>query len=1415
MSAPLRTSIGLRVRTGRDEVDVAVDLVDPEVTMSEVFRALGMAAGTVDGRFVDAADTVEAHRVLVPGSVLEPAEATAGRGATRGAATPPGRADGFDAEPIRSGATDCAKSPVGPEAGDVEEAEEAEDVEGAEGADGAKEVEDVDEVGEVEVAVVAGLDAGHRCAVPGGVYRLQVTHGSGSTDWLLDLGFGRPAGDAESAPWHERGASVEVLDVPARGAVAVSRTIDVEVSPIRTVQRPPRQMAPEFVPPIVPPPSPEPVRPPAPLSWATLLAPAPVAIMMAIFFRPIFALFAAMGPIMALGRWYEERRRFRRERRRRAAALAALSAEVASALRAQAESVAALRWLRQPHIAELRRRASAGSVRLWERRFGAPGFLVASVGVGPDAVAPLVETRARLDDEIHGPLRVPLAIRSVPHVVDLSGVTGIGFHGDRDATLSVVRSVVLQLATLHGPVDLSLGVLCPADAADDWDWTKWLPQLDRTLVAHDVDRLGSEWRRHGPPSGGPAPTRVVVVDDPRADVARLLHEARRGNVELRVVCVGADPTSLPAACEVLVSVADGRAEIVQPGGGDRSDAGVPIGVSKRTAQDWARSLGRHTDPEAPDRVLADASTVGLRSLIEVHDPEELAERWRRRTPDEPPVVVVGVTGGGPAVIDLVADGPHVLVAGTTGSGKSELLRTLVATLAVVCPPDHLNFVLVDFKGGGAFDAVSRLPHVAGLITDLDETMIGRALNSLRAELVRREELVRTLGSSTFEDATLVAGEPLARLVVVIDEFAALATDHPDLLAGIVDLAARGRSLGMHLVLATQRPSGVVDQKIRANTDLKIALRVQDAFDSQDVVGVADAATIDRRRPGRAYVRIASEPPVLVQTAFGGGPDDRQERCSVRPLRLFDPVDDQADEGRRPAAEIDPPDGSLPQPARPRQLDVVVECVLEAAGRGWSQATRMWNDPLPAPLEWADLAAASPGEHAPDADAGSAVELGLLDRPELRRHEPWRWDPSSGALCIFGASADDAAKALLALGVALLRRSPAETHIYVIDGGGGGLRALAESPGTGAYLGLHDLDRVERTVALLERAIARRRNGNTAEPRLVLLVDNIAAVLDQHDDLAEADLVDRLNAVVRDGSTRGVHIAITARSVRDVPHRLAQQIPNRLVQALADPGGYLALGLRAREVPPLPPMRAVDVATSRVVQLVEPPAELDLVQTSTHDSVEPCVERVPGFPSSLSVADLPPARLVDGVVHLPIGVEGRGLGFGELELRPSRHMLVVGAPGSGRTTTLGTIVDRLDAAGIDAMTVTADTEPSAIDRLEGRATPIVMLIDDADGLRPETATACERLLADPGAIVVAATTPSAARSLRSWFAPIRAGGVGLLLGTCAGEPDLLGARGERVPGLGEVPGRGRLTTAGRSVAIQVASPTAATDEVWLL
>ena len=249
---------------------------------------------------------------------------------------------------------------------------------------------------------------------------------------------------------------------------------------------------------------------------------------------------------------------------------------------------------------------------------------------------------------------------------------------------------------------------------------------------------------------------------------------------------------------------------------------------------------------------------------------------------------LGAGADGVVTVDLREDGPHGLVAGTTGSGKSELLQTLLCSLAANNPPSRITFLLVDYKGGAAFRECADLPHTVGYITDLTPALVQRALVSLRAELTWREHLLAEHGAKD-----LVALERLRpdvappSMLICVDEFAALLAEVPEFVDGVVDVAQRGRSLGMHLLLATQRPSGVVTPQIKANTDLRIALRMASTDDSTDVVEAPDAAHLSRRTPGRAWLRRTGHGTrELVQVAWVGAHEPVLDETAAVQVRAF-------------------------------------------------------------------------------------------------------------------------------------------------------------------------------------------------------------------------------------------------------------------------------------------------------------------------------------------------------------------------------------------------------------------------------------------------------------------------------------------------------------------------------------------------
>ncbi|WP_345713904.1 FtsK/SpoIIIE domain-containing protein, partial [Kineococcus glutinatus] len=527
--------------------------------------------------------------------------------------------------------------------------------------------------------------------------------------------------------------------------------------------------------------------------------------------------------------------------------------------------VAAARAARRdaaPDAARLLLTACGPRARLWERRPHDPDHLLVRFGTADLPADVSLEDPARPEHD----RRVRWRAGDVPVTVGLREhpVTGIAGRGPGDEVPRRLAAwVVAQLAVLQSPRDLTVVVLTDATGAGCWDWVRWLPHArpadgqdtsvllgtDTATWGRRVAELGAlvaARRRAAAASGAPVAFGdvVVVLDGARRlrslpGVAALLEQGPA--VGVRAVCVDAEERLLPEECTAVAVVtgAAGAEELSVR----RSRSGAVHGVRPDLpAAGWCTRVGRAL---APVRDVGDdggdtglPATSRLLDVLDLEPPtaDGVAARWLaggRSTS-----AVVGESLDGPFAVDLRTDGPHGLVAGTTGSGKSEFLQTVVAALAVANRPDEMTFVLVDYKGGAAFKDCVDLPHTVGMVTDLDPHLVRRALESLRAELRRREHLLADAGAKDLEDlqegvdtGRLPGAARLPRLVIVIDEFASLVRELPEFVTGLVDVAQRGRSLGIHLLLATQRPGGVVSPEIRANTPLRIALRVTDATES--------------------------------------------------------------------------------------------------------------------------------------------------------------------------------------------------------------------------------------------------------------------------------------------------------------------------------------------------------------------------------------------------------------------------------------------------------------------------------------------------------------------------------------------------------------------------------------------------------
>jgi S-DNA-T family DNA segregation ATPase FtsK/SpoIIIE len=704
----------------------------------------------------------------------------------------------------------------------------------------------------------------------------------------------------------------------------------------------------------------------------------------------------------------------------------------------------------------------------------------------------------------------------------------------------------------------------------------------------------------------------------------------------------------------------------------------------------------------------------------------------------------------------------------------------VAGLAVRSSPSDVTFLLIDYKGGSAFDVCAGLPHVVGVVTDLDERLAERALRSLHAELRRRERLLRAGGAG---DITAYRGvEPMPRLVVVVDEFAGLATELPDFLGALVRVAQRGRSLGIHLVLATQRPAGVVSDDVRANTNLRIALRVQDGADSVDVIGTDDAARLARDRPGRAVVRLAAGELVTVQVATVSAPIDASDRTAV----VVTPMG------------ADPPPGEA---VGPTALERLVS-VVRAAAQGRPPARRPWLDPLPATLDLFALPAGA---------------VALADDPDAQAQDPIGWE-SNGHLFLYGAPGRGTTTALASLAVALAHgSSPAERHLYVVDMGAGDLQPLASLPHCGGVVRATDRERLVRLVRRLRAEVDLRRGGSgPGGPDVVLLVDGLEALRSRFDEPAGYDVLDALDAVVQEGPDVGIRVMAAVDRPGAVPAALTGAVGDRWVFGLADPAEARSLGVAPARVTRLPPGRAVMASTGLEIQIARP--------ASVAAAVAAVAERWPDaaagpapigvLPAVVPATSLPAPTTSLRPWSLPIGIADADLQPAPLVLHDGDHVLVTGRARTGRSSALALLAAAIRLALPEAVVGAVALRPSPVrdvadvvatdvtelDRVAGAS---VVLVDDAELVADDGTLAA--FLARGDGHVVAAVHPDALRSSYGhWAHHVRRSRLGVVLQPDVDvDGDLLGTVLPRRQVVPARPGCGYLVVHGRAELVQLA------------
>ncbi|MCL2048456.1 MAG: type VII secretion protein EssC [Defluviitaleaceae bacterium] len=838
--------------------------------------------------------------------------------------------------------------------------------------------------------------------------------------------------------------------------------------------------------------------------------------------------------------------------------------------------------------------------RLWERTPGFNDFLSFRLGIGTvqaslrvrDAHAPsLMETDLLMNEPRTLSLKYE-KVRDVPVCVDLRSAQICGIVGAKDRTNALVNNILIQLVANHGYDNVRIVMLAKNDTFSLWQWSRFLPHLwnegftaRRVICGKDtakltLDEIHAELKEREKKGDDVVFSMyyVFIVEAPEiiedSPIRKFIYEPH-GRLGVTAIFTAEHTAFLPANCGAIVTLKEKTGEVIDRVKNEKNIF-TPDQATNASLENAARKI-------SPLRIKSNDSSFSLPrsiTLCQMSGENDLTKvnvlsNWANRRTYNGMDVPIGARAGGELFrFDIHDDvgygghGPHGLVAGTTGSGKSELLQSVIISLAMSFHPHDIVFVLIDYKGGGMADVFKGMPHLAGIITNLGGAQTTRAMLSLNSEIKRRQARLAEYGVNHIDKYQRIyysenrppQMEPMPHLAMIADEFAELYHEQRDFINELVSAARVGRSLGIHLVLATQKPDGVVDDQIWSNSKFKMCLKVQTEADSNGVLKKPDAAFI--REPGRTYIQIGNDEIYeLIQSAYSGadytfdtlGKDEnaRREkniyRLSVdgRQTKIYPKIGSE-----RPTNENKPKS----------QLEAMVAHIAESsASLGIKPLDGPWADPLEEIVYINEI----PDKWLAEATGILTAVVGIVDDPRSQRKFALELDfATEGGLLVYGAAGTGKTTLLKSICLSLAQRyTPDQVNIYIMDMGGAALRLFAGLPHCGGVLTVDQERNIRQFVRFLFRTIEKRKQifeenhvegfvesvqGGLGLPAVVVMIDGYAPLAELYDDVDE-----QLILLARDAARYGIYLIITGMSTRDIRYKLSTNFKMAVTFELID------------------------------------------------------------------------------------------------------------------------------------------------------------------------------------------------------------------------------------------------------------------------
>ncbi|TKD69203.1 type VII secretion protein EssC [Pseudalkalibacillus hwajinpoensis] len=971
------------------------------------------------------------------------------------------------------------------------------------------------------------------------------------------------------------------------------------------------------------------------------------------------------------------------------------------------------------------------SDRLWERSFDSPDFLQFRLGTGTVPASYNISVNSadmstremdELLEESQNLKQVYNELHSLPITANLFQ-GAIGLIGKETVVKNELHQIIGQLAFFHSYHDVRFVYIFHEDEYANWEWMKWLPhfqmpnsfsrgfiyneQTRDQLLSSIYEMIRERDLEEDKEKIRFAPHYVFIISNHNliSDHVILEYlENEHTHLGLSTIFVAEAKESLSDNIHTLI-------RYINKNEGD-------ILIQEKKASQISFELDEHkqSDNEQFSRMLRTLNhqrgitnsipdKVSFLQMLDMEDINELpiSHNWVTNQSSKSLAAPVGLKGRQDVVelnLHEKAHGPHGLLAGTTGSGKSEFLQTYILSLAVHYHPHEVAFLLIDYKGGGMAQPFKQIPHLLGTITNIEgsENFSTRALASIKSELKKRQTIFDQYEVSHINDYTLlyksgVAAEPMPHLFLISDEFAELKTEEPEFIKELVSAARIGRSLGVHLILATQKPGGVIDNQIWSNARFRVALKVQNVEDSREILKNGDAASLTVT--GRAYLQVGNnEVYDLFQSAYSRATymEDTSD--------MEDEVALVTDLGLVPLSELSSSKESKKK--KQSEIEVIVDKIVDVQQElGLNRLPSPWLPPLEKRLY----------RHQYVSDH-KKITFALLDEPEKQAQSPYEYELiKDGNVGVFGSSGFGKTQTILTLlmGIASTN-TPEEAQFYVLDFGNGGLLSIKNLPHTADYFLIDEERKLNKLLKYIQEEFTKRkrlfqreevssitmynRMNNKPLPLLYITIDNY--------DLVKEELMDLdpiFTQFARDGQSLGIYVILSATRMNSVRQALMNNLKTKIVHYLLDSSeAYTVLGklpFAPEAIPGRAIMKKEQTYFGQIVlpaegeddyeQLASLKEEVQTLQEKYRDATKP--EPIPMLPTDLTLETFHSYMQTSRSVNdYPIGLHEETVKPVYLSFAQTSHCLVLGQAQKGKTNIMRLLTQQALQQEVDHIAV---------------------------------------------------------------------------------------------------------------------------------